>query len=486
MALNLGETLRDAVDGPSLDELVGEDPAAFDLPALSARIRHRRRARAATRSAVGVAAAGAVALAGVQGLDRRGVDASPSALDQTLQRLCGVDVTQVPRVDGAGLARATAPVSIDARGGAEVDGAVSWLGTLVGRTLTATSVAPTGAASGDLTLTTNGTVVAVGTLRVDSSILAASGSAGSAGSASSAGATVSAVSADLAPCPTPAGTPTRVPAGTYSVQYVWDRAGGGGLVRSTAGSWTVTLLDEPHGVTLPAAFPSDEVPVVGGTLVSVTSNTSSDDGSTTAWTVKIAVAGDDGAARAAAALRAAGATVADPLGFVTSNASATDGTAPASADPGTTAVGAASQAELAALQARRASAQAAVAAAQGTYDSLVAAQASPDALQWAARTLQAARNEVAGLDGQIAEAEANLSTATIGGDLAQLQAQQRAQQALASAAAAPGPPDGSQTVYTLTGTDGFTAVTHSWTVRVSQADRTPDQQTVVTYALTHT
>ncbi|OJV78542.1 MAG: hypothetical protein BGO37_07470 [Cellulomonas sp. 73-92] len=479
MALNLGQTLRDAVDGPSLDELVGEDPADLDLPALSARIRHRRRARAATRSAVGVAAAGAVALVGVQGLDRRGVESSGTvpAPGEVLQQLCGVDITRVARLDGPRLAQAGAPVVVDAAGGAAVDGAVSQLGTFVGRTLTAIAVGPTDAAPGELTLTRNGTVVAVGTARIGASVLSAAGSAGQ---------TASVVSSDLAPCPTPAGTPTRVPAGTYSVQYVWDRAAGGGLVRSSAGSWTVTLLDQPGGVTLPAAFPSDEVPVVTGRLVSVTSNTSSDDGSTTAWTVQVGVAGDDGATRAAAALRAAGATVADPLGFVASGGS-TAGTADASPAPGTppTAAGYASLAELAALQARRASAQAAVAAAQGTYDSLVAAQASPDALQWAARTLQAARTEVTSLDGQIAEAEANLSTATIQADLAELQAQQRAQQALASAAATPGPLDGSQAVYTLAGLDGFTAVTHSWTVRVTLDGQTADHLTVLTYALTH-
>lgn len=480
MALNLGRTLRDAVDGPSLDELVGEDPADLDLPALSARIRHRRRARAATRSAVGVAAAGAVALAGVQGLDRRGVESSGTvpALGEALQQLCGVDITRVARVDGPRLAQAGAPVVVDAAGGAAVDGAVSQLGTFVGRTLTAIAVGPTSAAPGELTLTTNGTVVATGTLRVGASVLAASGPSGQ---------TVSAVTSDLAPCPTPAGTPTRVPAGTYSVQYVWDRAAGGGLVRSSAGSWTVTLLDQPHGVTLPAAFPSDEVPVVAGRLVSVTSNTSSDDGSTTAWTVQVGVAGDDGATRAAAALRAAGATVADPLGFVTSDGSAPTGGGAAAPTPGaaSAAAGLASQAELAALQSRRAAAQAAATAAQATYDSLVAAQASPDALQWAARTLQAARTEVTSLDGQIAEAQLGLATATIAGDLAQLQAQERAQQALASAAAVPGSPAQPAAVYTLAGFDGFTAATHSWTVRVTLDGQTADHLTVLTYALTH-
>ena len=94
--------------------------------------------------------------------------------------------------------------------------------------------------------------------------------------------------------------------------------------------------------------------------------------------------------------------------------------------------------------------------------------------------------ETAGLDAQIAEAEANLSTSTIQADLAELQAQQRAQQALASAAAAPGPLDGSQAVYTLAGFDGFTAVTHSWTVRVTLDGQTADHLTVLTYALTHT
>jgi hypothetical protein len=464
MALNLGETLREAVDGPALDELVGEDPADVDLPALSARIRRRRRARATTRSAVGVAAAGAVALVGVHGLDRRGVEPAGtfSELTQARQRLCGLDVTRVPRVAGPQLVRAGEPVVVDAAGGGAVDGAVSTLGTLVGRTLTAIAAVPAGAGSGDVTLTTNGTVVAVGTLRAGAVILAGSGS----------GSTVSAVSSDLAPCPTSAGTPARVPAGTYSVQYLWERTGSsGGLVRSSAGSWTVTLLDESPSVTLPAGFPSDEVPVVGGTLVSVTSNTSSDDGSTTTWTVKVAVEGDDGVTRAAAALRAAGATVTDTLGFVTSTP---DGGAPeASSGGGAQPSGAMSEAVLATLQARRAAALEAVAAAQATYDSLVAARAATDALQWAARTLQAARTEVTGLDGQIAEALRASAPATPTAPADQAQQAQQAQPDQAPAAGA---------TYTLAGTDGLTATTRSWAVRVDAG--TTDDRTVLTYTLT--
>ncbi len=92
---------------------------------------------------------------------------------------------------------------------------------------------------------------------------------------------------------------------------------------------------------------------------------------------------------------------------------------------------------------------------------------------------------MAGLDDQIAAAAA----ATIQGDLAQLQAQQsEAQRALAAAAATPAPlprPDGSQAVYTLAGADGFTAVTHSWTVRVTLDGQTADHLTVLTYALIH-
>ena len=40
-------------------------------------------------------------------------------------------------------------------------------------------------------------------------------------------------------------------------------------------------------------------------------------------------------------------------------------------------------------------------------------------------------------------------------------------------------------MYTLAGFDGFTAATHSWTVRVTLDGQTADHLTVLTYALTH-
>ena len=313
MTLNLSARLRDAVDGPGhgLDAVVGEDPAGFDLATLSTRIRRRRRARVTVLSAVGVTTAGAVALSGSLVVGSRGADDRPAepaaavALPPIGRQLCGHDPAELAGVDTTSrLAPGTTTLSDDGNGNLVVGAGGDDLGEIAGRRLAASVVSsePSGMAAGSLVvLTSAGTVVAVGELEPE-------GSGGETFFESSA-ATVEPVTADLAPCPTAQGTtPDRVPSGAYSVVYLVPATDGGGaqgLVRAEPDGLSVTLLDLPAPVTgLPDAYPADEVPVVGGTLLGVhEGGVLAHDG----WQVQVAVAGDDGLTRVAQALRAAAA-----------------------------------------------------------------------------------------------------------------------------------------------------------------------------------
>ncbi len=313
MTLNLSARLRDAVDGPGhgLDAVVGEDPAGFDLATLSTRIRRRRRARATVLSAVGVTTAGAVALSGSLVVGSRGADDRPAepaaavALPPIGRQLCGHDPAEIAGVDTTSrLAPRTTTLSDDGNGNLVVGAGGDDLGEIAGRRLAASVVSSEPgdmAAGGLVVLTSAGTVVAVGELEPE-------GSGGETFFESPA-ATVEPVTADLAPCPTAQGTtPDRVPSGAYSVVYLVPAADGGGaqgLVRAEPDGLSVTLLDLPAPVTgLPDAYPADEVPVVGGTLLGVhEGGVLAHDG----WQVQVAVAGDDGLTRVAQALRAAAA-----------------------------------------------------------------------------------------------------------------------------------------------------------------------------------
>ncbi len=449
MALNLGARLRDAVDGPvpGLDGVVGEDPADVDLPALSARIRHRRRVRATTRSAVGVAAAGAVTLVGAQGLGGRGAEARTVPLSHDQAVLCAADVTAMPTLaDEVFLVPPGSGLVADASGNVGPNGTTADLGAFVGRTLTAVVVqnpsATTGTA-GDIALTRGGTVVAVGTtVRQGPATQVEPVGTGSVTSE------ISTVSADLTACPTSGGGPARVPAGTYSVQYlvpVVTAAGSGGsggsggtLVaeRSTAGPWQVTLLDEPPAVTLPAGYPSGEVPVVGGTLLSATpGGSTSGAAASTGWTVSVAVQGDNGVARAAAALRAAGATVTPPEAVVSPAGDVTTS-------------GPWSAAQLDELLVQRAGLVGEVNQARTAYDGLLATHAAPDTMAVAAGELQAALV-------RLTEAEARLALAT-------------------------GASVGVRT-YQVVGPTTLAATTRSWSVELTQTVQ--DGRTTLTYTL---
>ncbi|WP_456788873.1 hypothetical protein [Cellulomonas sp. P5_C5] len=100
-------------------------------------------------------------------------------------------------------------------------------------------------------------------------------------------------STELSTCATdqdPGGVP--LPAGDYSVYVSYVDAG----ERAVAGPWSVSLLDMPPAPTaLPEGFPVDDVPLIGGRLVSVTPARGS---SSEGWDVMIAVDGDDAATEA--------------------------------------------------------------------------------------------------------------------------------------------------------------------------------------------
>lgn len=479
MALNLGATLRDAVDGPAdgLDDLVGEDPADVDLAALSARIRRRRRARAATRSAVGAVAVGAVAFAVAGGgLDGRGAQTysggPASALSAADQSLCGRDVAAMPSSDGARLAPANVAVVSDGSGNVGLVGDASNLGTLVGRTLTATLVqeSATGTPTGTVVLTKGPAVVAVGP--------ALPGPAGDAAVEQAADGTVdtfSAVSADLAPCPTAGTTPANVPAGTYTVQYLVQ--GADGPRRSVAGPWLVTLLDPPAAVTLPDGYPSGDAPVISGKLLVAVPRTDHD-----GWVVQVAVDGDDAVTRAAGALRDAGAVVsmtATALVGQTDGGYPTrswfeDGASPADRQAALAAL----QDELAQLQAQRDTATAEVAAGQQAYDALVAADARSDSLSWAARQLQAAKDAASTLDQEIGAKQLEVAAQQALVDQSAGTANQEELLATARAAAAASPTE----TYTIVGPTSLQATTRAWSIDVTQTAQ--GGSTVLTYTVT--
>jgi hypothetical protein len=200
---------------------------------------------------------------------------------------------------------------------------------------------------------------------------------------------------------------------------------------------------------------------VGGTLLAATGAGATAGGPPTTWTVMVASEGDDAMTRAATSLRAAGAVVSDGLGFVVSNAGSSTADAPL---PGAT-PGDPKPALLATLAARQAAAEAAEAAvvsAQQTYDGLVRAQASADSLQWAARTLQAARDEAANAAQRLALAQADLPPGP------------------QPSSAAGGPP--TAVTYVLTGPGVLTATTRSWMVTVTRSEQS--SRTVLTYSLT--
>lgn len=460
MALNLGATLRDAVDGPvpGLDEVAGEDPADIDLPALSARIRHRRRVQAAGRSAVGVAAVGVLALAGVQagmrtgalagvpGLGGRGAETAGVSLTSDAAALCGQDVATMPAIDGGGrLVPLSAAVVFTGTGGVGVAGDSTDLGALVGRTMTATLVQGGGAGTaspGHVVLTRGSTVVAV----LATPLEEPSSPNG-----------LSVASAALAPCPSAAGTPASVPSGTYTVQYivpVVSTDAGTGLVtsdlvaRSSAGPWLLTLLDEPPAPALPDGYPAGEVPVVGGKLLSAAPQDAAS--AAPGWTVQVAVDGDDAVTRATTALRTAGADVTREPGLNLAAPATPDGQDLDAITAG---------ADLAALQTQRAAAADELTTAQKAYHELTSAHADADTMAGAVRELQAATARLSGLDEQIAAAQLDLA----------VQQQRDAAQAAAT-----------QT-YSAVPTS-LDATTRSWSVHVTQGVQ--DGRTVLTYLLT--
>ena len=109
---------------------------------------------------------------------------------------------------------------------------------------------------------------------------------------------VTVLNTDLSTCTSP-GEPGGIPlpAGEYAVYVSYDAADG---KRAATGPWPVTLLTPlPAPTALPEGFPVDDVPLVGGRLLSANPlSLSSGDG----WGLEIAVEGDDAVTEAIRAL----------------------------------------------------------------------------------------------------------------------------------------------------------------------------------------
>jgi hypothetical protein len=250
------------------------------------------------------------------------------------------------------------------------------------------------------------------------------------------GARLVSVSADLAACDPAGGAP---PDGEYSAWYVVSTASGD-VERAAGGPLALTLLPQDAPPDLPERYPADEVPVVDGTVLAADEGGDPMDAH---WTVRVAVSGDDGLARAADALTAAGADVSSYDATLRIEAPAAT---PAPRD----------QATLADLEAKLRAAQADVAAAQAK------AAAVPE-----------------GTDSQAAQArlQAELDVAQAQERYAQATADLAEAKSAALAAAKPAS-------YRLVLPAAFGATTKDWLVRVSATtDATDDGRTVLTYSL---
>ncbi|WP_421743425.1 hypothetical protein [Cellulomonas sp.] len=349
MSPDLSRALHDAVD-------TGPDDAPFDVSSLTGRIRRRRTVRAGVRSGVAVGAAGAVAL-GATWIGRPAPSVLPAARADAAPGACGSDVSSLPAAGDPAVVGLAPVKGGSWSGGPDVPAAGTELGELVGRTLTPSlvrtlSVAARDAAVADMSSRAQEVLADAEQRRAEAEPGRASGLVDEsriqelneavrqarveAGQASqglavfgigddlrtevliTSGTTVVAtdtepamatpgdywftspvasglasamLDVDLSTCASP-GDPGGVPlpSGDYSVYLTYTETG----ERVVEGPWLLTLLAPPPAATgLPAGFPLDDVPLIGGRLVSATPmGTSDEDG----WGVEIAVDGDDAAA----------------------------------------------------------------------------------------------------------------------------------------------------------------------------------------------
>ena len=344
MSPDLARALHDAVD-------TGPDDQPFDVSSIAGRIRRRRTVRAGVRGGVAVGAAGAVALGAVFVAARPALSVLPAARAGAAPGACGSDIDLLPRADepAVGLVPSTDGTWDLPEPG--IPTSRTDLGPLVGRWLTpllasrltpeartAAIEARTRAALAELAdaqarrdseagrgpvdaldlavaaaeqevedagalppvfeaadtlhselLVTHGTtVVAADT---DPSIEAGSYALSSAVDETIA---LTILSSELTTCATsgePGGVP--LPAGEYGVYVSYDPGDGR---RTVAGPWPLTLLtSSPAPTDLPDGFPVEEVPLIGGRLLSATPMGLS---SGSGWGLEIAVDGADAAAEA--------------------------------------------------------------------------------------------------------------------------------------------------------------------------------------------
>jgi hypothetical protein len=352
MSPDLTRALHDAVD-------TGPDDSPFDVLSLTGRIRRRRTVRAGVRGGVAVGAVGAVAFGAVYVGGRDPLSVLPAARADAEPGTCGSDIALLPTADPGrvGLLPPSTDGAWYMDEDAPVPPQGTHLGALVGRTMGPTLVrelstgardtavadlvrgaqeelaeaearrasrlADPGAASltaGQLDALDRGVDVARRQLEsaqtsdpisgiddeLDSHILITHDGTVVASDADPSpaphyswissldrSAAMSMTSTQLSTCATdgdPGGVP--LPAGEYSVYVSYAEDG----ERAAAGPWSLTLLDMPPAVTgLPDGFPVDDVPLIGGRLVSATPMRGS---SGEGWSVQIAVDGDDAAMEA--------------------------------------------------------------------------------------------------------------------------------------------------------------------------------------------
>lgn len=352
MSPDLTRALHDAVD-------TGPDDSPFDVRTLTGRIRRRRTVRSGVRGGVAVGAVGAVAFGAVYVGGRDPLSALPAARADAGPGTCGSDIGLLPTADPgrAGLLPSTdgswyveEPSAIPPQG--------THLGTLLGRSMSPVLVRELSPAARDAAVAelvrsanetladaearrasrlanppggapltvgevdaldrgvevarqqlenaqTSETITGVGD-ELDSQVLVTHDGTVVVSdtdpspdpryswmSSPDRSLAMGLTSTDLTTCATdgdPGGEP--LPAGEYSVYVSYAETGG----RTVAGPWSLTLLDMPPAPTgFPEGFPVDDVPLIGGRLVSVTPMGGPNG---EGWSVVIAVDGDDAAKEA--------------------------------------------------------------------------------------------------------------------------------------------------------------------------------------------
>lgn len=287
MSTDLSHTLHSTIDG----EPAGV-PTAFDMARVRSRARRRRVARTATRGAVGVGAAGAVALGAVH-VARGTTDRAPlvPAVAGAPAGTCGSDAT----------ALADLPPDGTLRLGAEHDGVVSLSSAqedldepatrVVGSTVTlhadlATSGSPTPFLR--VLAVRDGVVVGASTVGTDPVRPPADPEVP--------WSSATPLTVDLTTCDVP-GHPggDLLPAGDYTLWAARDAGPLTAGVSTVAGPWALRVADRTPVSGLPADFP-EEVGLVPGRLVTARHEA---DGS---WVVEVAVDADDRIQEAAVAL----------------------------------------------------------------------------------------------------------------------------------------------------------------------------------------